>query len=155
MMNIGVKRIDGSDNSIALPRKASSGASGWDIRANFSAPDRRLDGMEIRKGAVVAVPTGFALEIPRGFEGQIRSRSGLALNKSLFVLNSPGTVDCDFRGEVFVLLANLGPRDERIKHGDRIAQLVFCKVPEVVLKERDVVSSTSRGNAGLGSTGIE
>ena len=111
-MNIGIKRIDGSDSLIALPRKVSSGASGWDIRANFADPDRP-NGMEIRRGAVAALPTGFALEIPRGYEGQIRSQAGLALNNSLFVLNSLGTVDSDFRGEVFVLLANLGTRDDK------------------------------------------
>ena len=110
--------------------------------------------MEIRPGEAALVPTGFCLEIPPGVEGQVRPRSGLALEKSVTVLNSPGTIDSDYRGEVSVVLINHGPLPFKVSRGDRIAQLVFCRVIRPVLEESDDLGRTSRGDGGFGHTGI-
>jgi dUTP pyrophosphatase len=99
-----------------------------------------------------AIPTGFAFAIPDGFEGQVRTRSGLALDDGLVCLNSPGTIDSDYRGEVFVVLANLSNEPKMIHNGDRIAQLVFCPVVRAQLSEGPLPAS-ARGSGGLGSTG--
>jgi dUTP pyrophosphatase len=109
--------------------------------------------MMIEPRKVVPIPTGIAIEIPSGFECQIRSRSGIVKNHSVFVINSPGTVDSDFRGELNVLLANFGDQTFLVEHGDRVAQLIFSAVPDVELVETERLSQTKRGDRGLGSTG--
>jgi len=130
------------------PVRATSGSSGYDLA---SAEDGELI---IPTGAVVLVRTGLALELPPGLEGQVRSRSGLAARNGIFVLNSPGTIDSDYRGEVKVVLANFGDSPFSVFPGDRIAQLVFIEVPNVCLVAVDEIAPTERGAGGFGSSGV-
>ena len=142
-----------SDRSIPAPERKSEGSSGWDIRANL-VQSQRETGLVIPSGKIGLVPTGIALEIPSGFECQIRSRSGLAKDSGVFVLNAPGTVDSDFRGELCVLLANFGHEEFKVEHGSRIAQLVFAIVPKIEMVISEVLSISERGQSGYGSTGL-
>ena len=153
MISINYKYTAESDRGVPAPARKTEGSSGWYMRANLPQPKREL-GLATRSGKVGLVPTGIAFEIPAGFECQIRSRSGLARDSAVFVLNAPGTVDCDFRGEVNVLLANFGHEEFKIYHGARIAQLVFAAVPEAELKCSEVLSNSERGDSGFGSTGF-
>jgi dUTP pyrophosphatase len=134
---------------LALPRYQSEGAAGLDLVASV---DARKD-LAIKPGRFKLVPTGLTLEIPSGFEGQVRPRSGLAAKHGLTVLNSPGTIDSDYRGEVMVLLVNLGAEKVRIRRGERIAQLVIAPVIQASLVETDALGSSKRGTGGFGSTG--
>ena len=152
MIMIGFAFTEDCDGSMSAPSRATSGSAGWDVRANFGLPLRGT-GVEIKPGAVVSIPTGLILEIPKGFECQVRSRSGLAKDFTVFVLHSPGTIDSDFRGEVCVLLANFGDKDFKVNHGDRIAQLIFSALPEVGLERLENLQSTDRDSGGFGSTG--
>jgi len=145
---VGVVRLAHA-RGLDLPRYQSDGAAGMDLLAAISG--RRP--LRLAPGARALIPTGLVLELPSGFEAQVRPRSGLALRHGLTVLNSPGTIDCDYRGEVKVLLANLGAASCTIARGERIAQLVFQRVERVSLREIDGASSTLRGAAGFGSTG--
>jgi dUTP pyrophosphatase len=131
-----------------LPAKQSAGAAGFDVTACTDGP------ITILPLERAAVPTGLALEIPLGYEGQVRPRSGLAKNAGLTVLNSPGTIDSDYRGEVTVLVINLGAEKVTINNGDRIAQIVFSPVLQVVIQAADDLSVTERGGKGFGSTGL-
>lgn len=143
-----ILRVNPEDpNPLPLPIYASAGASGMDLAAAIE------DELTLAPFERVAVPTGFRLEIPEGFEGQVRSRSGLALREGLVCLNSPGTVDADYRGEVKVILANLSQKPVTIRRGERIAQLVICPVAHAEIAEADALSSTVRGDGGFGSTG--
>jgi dUTP pyrophosphatase len=135
---------------LALPAYESPGAAGMDLRA--AVPDDRP--LLVLPGKRALVPTGLVMEIPEGMEGQVRPRSGLAFKHGLTVLNSPGTVDSDYRGEVKVLLVNLGDEDFTVTRGMRIAQLVFATVTQVAVEERSLAGGTARGSAGFGSTGI-
>jgi dUTP pyrophosphatase len=110
--------------------------------------------VEIPAGRVVLVPTGLALAIPVGFEGQVRARSGLALKHGIAVLNGPGTIDSDYRGPLGVILANLGSAPFVVDDGDRIAQIVFARVPRVELEEVSELPATERGEGGFGHTGV-
>ena len=132
-----------------LPGYQSDGAAGMDLLAAVlqGAP------LELAPGARALVPTGLVLALPPGFEAQVRPRSGLALRHGITVLNSPGTIDCDYRGEVMVLLANLGDRPFAIERGERIAQLVVQRVERVRLLEVAAIAPTARGAGGFGSTG--
>jgi dUTP pyrophosphatase len=130
-----------------LPQYESEGAAGMDLRAFLDAA------VSVPPLGRVKIPTGIKLEIPEGFEGQIRPRSGLALKQGLTVLNSPGTIDSDYRGEIQVILINLGSFDTIIKDGDRIAQLVIAPVCRACLTEVDSLSGSDRGSGGFGSTG--
>lgn len=152
MLEIKYSFVDDSDKMLGIPQQGSQGAAGWDVRANLKEPERS-SGIAIKPGCVSIIPTGFALELPKGYECQVRSRSGLCIDHRIMVLNSPGTIDCDYRGEVFVILANLGDSDFRVDHGGRIAQLVFAAVPEVRFVSRPHLSKTKRGISGFGSTG--
>jgi dUTP diphosphatase len=145
---VGVVRLAHA-RGLDLPRYQSDGAAGMDLLAAISG--RRP--LRLAPGARALIPTGLVLELPSGFEAQVRPRSGLALRHGLTVLNSPGTIDCDYRGEVQVLLANLGAAPCTIARGERIAQLVFQRVERVRLREIDEASSTPRGGGGFGSTG--
>jgi dUTP pyrophosphatase len=129
------------------PDYATNGASGFDLRANLDTP------MKIGVGKRAMVPTGLYFEIPDNFEIQVRPRSGLAAKNGITVLNTPGTVDADYRGEVKVILINLGDEDFVIQHGDRIAQMVFNKVEQAIFEEVNDLSDTDRGQGGFGSTG--
>jgi dUTP pyrophosphatase len=134
---------------LPLPQFQSDDASGMDLVA---AVDEFKDHV-LRPGERALIPTGLALELPSGYEGQIRPRSGLALRSGVTVLNSPGTIDADYRGEVKVLLVNFGEVPFTVKRGARIAQLVISRVERVVLLESDGLSSSARGSRGFGSTG--
>ncbi|MBP6011317.1 MAG: dUTP diphosphatase [Alphaproteobacteria bacterium] len=131
---------------LALPTQATAGAAGADL---VSAED-----VTIAPGAVHAVATGIAIALPQGFEGQVRPRSGLALKHAVTVLNAPGTIDADYRGEVKVILINHGAEPFRIARGDRIAQLVVAPVTAVRFERVERLSETERGEGGFGSTGV-
>ena len=130
-----------------LPERANDGDAGYDIHA-------AENGM-IPVGAFLLVPCGFKMELEPGMEAQIRPRSGLALKKQIVVLNSPGTIDSGYRGEVKVLLANMGSAPFYYEKGDRIAQMVFAKYETPELKEGKILEKTSRGEKGFGSTGVK
>jgi dUTP pyrophosphatase len=145
---VGVLRLAHA-RGLDLPRYQSDGAAGMDLLAALA--ERRP--LRLAPGARALIPTGLVLQLPPGFEAQVRPRSGLALRHGLTVLNSPGTIDWDYRGEVQVLLANLGAVPCTIARGERIAQLVFQRVERVRLQEVGEASATARGAAGFGSTG--
>lgn len=134
-----------------LPAYETPGSAGMDLRAAVedNAP------LEIAPGGRFAVPTGLIMEIPAGFEGQVRPRSGLALKSGITCLNTPGTIDSDYRGEVKVILANLGAEPFTITRGMRIAQLVIAPVVQARISLREKVSETARGAGGFGSTGTQ
>ena len=134
---------------LALPAYEPAGAAGMDLRA--AVPEDRP--LILTPGRRAAVPTGLILEIPEGFEGQVRPRSGLALKNGVTCLNAPGTIDWDYRGEVKVILANLGEEDFAIERGMRIAQLVLAPVAQLAVEERTQARETARGTGGFGSTG--
>jgi dUTP pyrophosphatase len=137
-----------ADTRIPLPAYESDGAAGMDMRAFLDSE------VTIQPLCRTKIPTGLKIEIPPGFEGQIRPRSGLANRHGLTVLNSPGTIDSDYRGDVEIILINLGKEAVTIKDGDRIAQLVIAPVCRVRLEETQTLSNTRRGSAGFGSTGL-
>ena len=130
-----------------LPRYMSAAAAGADLSACLDEP------MVLEAGARAAVPTGLAMAIPMGFEGQVRPRSGAALRQGLTVVNAPGTIDADYRGEVKVLLVNLGQEPVPIEHGQRIAQLIIAPVVQAAFDAVESLSETERGDGGFGSTG--
>ncbi len=130
-----------------LPEYQSEGASGADLRALLT------EDLVLKPGTRALVPTGLCIEIPRGLEGQVRPRSGMALKNGVTVLNSPGTVDSDYRGEIKIILINLGESDFRVRNGDRIAQIVFSPVVRVSFQRQEAIASTQRGSGGFGSTG--
>ena len=130
-----------------LPMYTTEGASGMDVRASLSEP------LELAAGERSAVPTGLAVAVPRGWEIQVRPRSGLAIHHGVTVINAPGTIDADYRGEIRVLLVNLGRRPYTIGDGDRIAQLVLCPVGRMRWEPRETLDETERGSGGFGSTG--
>lgn len=134
---------------LPLPAYETAQAAGMDLRA--AVPDD--EPFILRPGARHAVPTGYAFALPEGFEAQVRPRSGLALKSGITCLNSPGTVDADYRGEVKVILANLGEEDFTIRRGDRIAQLVIAPVVQARWAEVASLDETARGAGGFGSTG--
>ena len=143
---LGIFRLPHADG-IALPGYETAGAAGMDLRAAVNAD------MVLQPGERAAVPTGLIMEIPQGFEGQVRPRSGLALKSGITCLNSPGTIDWDYRGEVKVILANLGAEPFTVTRAMRIAQLVIAPVTRVNVKEIADLSATERGVGGFGSTG--
>ncbi len=147
-MEIRIKRLPHAEG-LPLPSYQSSGAAGLDLLAAL-APDRREI---LRPGERRLVPTGLVLEIPPGFEAQVRPRSGLALKTGVTVLNTPGTIDSDYRGEVGVILINLGANPFEIGRGDRIAQLVVAPAIQARLVMVEALSETTRGAGGFGSTG--
>lgn len=145
-----VKKLSHYDESFPLPSYETTGAAGADVRASLGLGES----MKIAPGQRVLIPTGLSMEIPLGYEVQVRPRSGLSFKTGLMVLNSPGTIDSDYRGEVKIILGNLGSTDEVINHGDRVAQLVLAPVTQAhyVVSDADL-SDTARGTGGFGSTG--
>lgn len=139
-------RVKLSEGAI-MPVYQTEGASGADIRALIAEP------LEIAPGARCAVPTGVYVEVPVGYEVQIRPRSGLAVREGVTVLNTPGTIDSDYRGEIVVIMINLSDKPFRIASGDRIAQMVVCPVVHGVLEEVEELSETARGEGRFGHTG--
>lgn len=152
MIRVGVLRLASHDPALPLPAYATAGAAGLDLCANL-APEAQAAGLSLAPGARALVPTGIALEIPQGYEVQLRPRSGLALRHGLTVLNSPGTIDADYRGEIGVIVINHGTEPVRVAHGDRIAQMVLAPVAQAVLEPREALVDTQRGTGGFGSTG--
>ena len=144
MTEILIKRLS---KNISLPKYETDGSSGMDLSANIEKE------IEIAPGKTSIIPTGLALAIPKNFEIQIRPRSGLAAKNQISVLNTPGTIDADYRGELKVILVNLGKNTFRIEKGLRIAQMVLCPVIRAKLKEVDTLEETERGTSGFGSTG--
>ena len=152
-VTVNISRVDGADTAIALPRYETDGAAGMDIRANLSEADRD-GGMNLAPQARALVPTGLKIAVPPGYEMQVRPRSGLALKAGITVLNAPGTIDSDYRGEVGVILFNTSDTPFRIGHGDRIAQFVLAPVSQCAWHEVEEVASSDRGSGGFGSTGV-
>ena len=140
-ITVKVKAAEG----ITLPQYATEGSSGMDIRA--------AEALTLPSGERACVATGLFIEMPLGFEAQIRPRSGLALKHGITVLNTPGTIDSDYRGEIKVILANLGKEDFQIEIGDRIAQMVFAEVTKAVFETACELEETERSAGGFGSTG--
>ncbi len=150
MIPVKVKKLSHYDESFPLPTYETTGAAGADVRASLGAGESLL----IKPGERVLVPTGLSMEIPHGFEVQVRPRSGLSFKTGLMVVNAPGTIDCDYRGEVKIILGNLGAKEEIINHGDRVAQLVLAPVTQAhYMVSSEELSETSRGTGGFGSTG--
>ena len=141
-----VKRL-AHGQGLKLPAYESEQAAGLDLPAAVQ------ESITIQPGGIVMVPTGLALAIPPGFEGQVRPRSGLAIKKGVTVVNAPGTIDADYRGEVMVGLINLGPEAVEITRGDRVAQLIIAPVTQAELAETDEMPASGRGQGGFGSTG--
>ncbi|MCY1035869.1 dUTP diphosphatase [Corallococcus sp. BB11-1] len=146
-LTVAVRRVRSHPDPLPLPRYETEQAAGMDLRADIDG-ERVLQPLER-----MAVPTGLAFALPPGFEGQVRPRSGLALRHGVTCLNSPGTVDADYRGEVQVLLINLSSAPFTLRRGDRVAQLVVAPVTLAALHEVDLLEGTSRGDGGFGSTG--
>ena len=146
MTELLIKRLNESDTDIPLPEYATAHAAGMDIRVNAD--------IEIAPGAVILAPTGIALEIPEGFEGQVRPRSGLAAKHGITCLNSPGTIDADYRGELKVILINHGKEKVSFPRGTRIAQLIISKYERVEILETDELADTVRATGGFGHTGV-
>jgi dUTP pyrophosphatase len=146
LFEIAIRRLPGNED-LPLPQKMSHGASGFDL---FAAVDQPAT---LSPGQWKLIPIGIALEMPEGVEAQVRPRSGLALRHGITVLNSPGTIDSDYRGEVGVILINLGNEPFVVRRGDRIAQLVFGRVFDVRFRVVDALGSTERGAGGFGHTG--
>jgi dUTP pyrophosphatase len=147
MQTVQVAIINKSSNP--LPAYATPGSAGMDIRANLPSP------ITLEPLQRYLVPTGLYIELPQGYEGQMRPRSGLAIKQGLTCLNSPGTIDSDYRGELKVVLVNLGHEAQRIEHGDRIAQLVINKVEQVGLVQVTELNGSLRGVGGFGHTGVQ
>jgi dUTP pyrophosphatase len=141
-------KIVKSNPGISLPKYETEGSAGMDLRAFLDSD------VAIPPLGRVKIPTGLKIEIPEGFEAQVRPRSGLALRSGLTVLNSPGTIDSDYRGDLEVILINLGAETVTIKNGDRIAQMVVAQVSRAVLVEAASLSASGRGESGFGSTGV-
>ena len=147
MEHIFLKYLDNGKGLYQI-KKATSGSAGFDL---IAANDSDL---KIKSGKTELIPCGFSLQMPSWVEAQVRPRSGIALKNSVTVLNSPGTIDADYRGEICVILINHGAKDFVISRGMRIAQIIFAKLPEIELKEISELNQTKRGTGGFGSTGV-
>ena len=146
MTEILIKKLS---KNVILPKYETEDSSGLDLAANID------EQIEIPPGKSKIIPTGLAVAIPKNFEIQIRPRSGLAAKSNISVLNTPGTIDSDFRGELKVILINLGNKSFLIETGARIAQMVLCPVVKANLKEVETLEETKRGSGGFGSTGVK
>ena len=146
MTEILIKRLS---DKVVLPKYETKGSSGLDLAAHIN------ESIEIKPGSTAIIPTGLAVSIPKNFEIQIRPRSGLAAKSQISVLNTPGTIDADYRGELKVILINLGAKSFLLENGARIAQMVLCPVVKANLKEVKTLENTERGSGGFGSTGTK
>ena len=146
MTEILIKRLS---DKVVLPKYETEGSSGLDLAAHIN------ESVEIKPGSTAIIPTGLAVSIPKNFEIQIRPRSGLAAKNQITVLNTPGTIDADYRGELKVILINLGAKSFLVENGARIAQIVLCPVVKANLKEVKTLDDTKRGSGGFGSTGTK
>ena len=144
MITVAIRRLaNGAD--LPLPAYETAGAAGMDLRA--------AEPVTLKPGARCLMPTGLAIALPQGFEAQVRPRSGLAVKHGITVLNAPGTIDCDYRGEIKVPLINLGQEDFTVARGDRIAQMVIAPVTRIDWSEVELLDETARGAGGFGSSG--
>ena len=148
-IKIKIQRVTENFNDIPLPEYATEGSSGLDLRAACE------NDLIIEKGKFALVPTNIRVEIPLGYEIQVRPRSGLAAKNGIGVLNSPGTIDSDYRGEIKVILFNFGQEDFLIKRGDRIAQMVLSKIYKISFEETHELNESNRGEGGFGHTGTK
>ncbi|MGF1552242.1 MAG: dUTP diphosphatase [Paracoccaceae bacterium] len=151
-MRVEVRALAHRDPALGLPAYATPGAAGLDLAASLAQAEREA-GLAIAPMGRALVPTGLAIALPEGYEAQVRPRSGLAARHGITVLNAPGTIDADYRGEVRVLLVNLGAETYRLAHGERVAQLVVAPVATVEFAPVERLSETPRGSGGFGSTG--
>jgi dUTP pyrophosphatase len=145
---IAVQRLRPASDPLPLPRYMTAGAAGMDLLADVSEP------VSLPPGGRALIPTGLAVEIPAGYEAQIRPRSGLALRHGVTLLNTPGTIDADYRGEIQVLMVNLGDAVHTIRRGDRIAQMVVAPVARATWREVSDLPPTTRGPGGFGHTDV-
>ncbi len=148
-LKVRILRVDSEKTDIPLPTYSTEGSAGMDICAAIDSD------YEIKAGETKLIPTGFLIELPKGYEAQIRPRSGLAIKYNLGILNSPGTIDSDYRGEVKIILTNFGVKPYVIHRGDRIAQLVVTKYERVMWEESDSLENSIRGSGGFGHTGVK
>ena len=146
MTEILIKRLS---DKVVMPKYETEGSSGLDLAAHIN------ESVEIKPGSTTIIPTGLAVSIPKNFEIQIRPRSGLAAKNQISVLNTPGTIDADYRGELKVILINLGTKSFLVENGARIAQMVLCPVVKADFKEVKTLDDTKRGSGGFGSTGTK
>ena len=146
MTKIQIKKLS---SSVSFPKYKTSGSSGMDIAAHIK------NNIIINPGEKALIATGFSIAIPKGYEVQIRPRSGLAIKKNITVLNTPGTIDSDYRGQIKVILVNLSKDEFTVKDGDRIAQMVVCPIEQIIMEEVKELSDTQRGSGGFGSTGTK
>ena len=144
---VKVKRLQ-NNQDLPLPTYESEGSSGMDIRAAVENP------ITLNPGDIKLVPTGLSISLPPGYEAQIRPRSGLALKHGIGMVNSPGTIDADYRGEIAIILINWGAEPFLINRGDRIAQMIIARIFQVDFVEMDLLDETTRGRGGFGHTGI-
>ena len=149
VIRIPVTRVRPAAEQLPLPRYMTNGAAGMDLSADIVAP------LELLPGKRALVPTGIAIEVPPGFEAQIRPRSGLALRHGVALLNSPGTIDSDYRGEIQVLMINLGDQPYTVRRGERIAQMIVAPVVRAELHAVDALADSRRGPGGWGHTGVK
>jgi dUTP pyrophosphatase len=148
-LTIRISRVSSNTSDILLPQYATEGSAGMDLCAAVS------NDVAIQPGETVLIPTGFSIELPVGYEAQIRPRSGLAVKHQVGILNSPGTIDSDYRGEVKIILTNFGKNVFTVKKGDRIAQMVIGSYTKILWDEVDSLSETVRGAGGFGHTGTK
>ncbi|MEE9225883.1 MAG: dUTP diphosphatase [Bacteroidota bacterium] len=149
VLRIKIARVDRGLGDIPLPQYITEGSAGMDLCA-------AVDGDQVVKpGEVLVVPTGFGVELPHGYEAQVRPRSGLAAKHGLGILNTPGTIDPDYRGEIKVILTNFGKQDFVVHRGDRIAQLVINRYVRIQWEEVERLTDSTRGSGGLGHTGMK
>lgn len=151
-VSVQIVRTAGADPDVPLPAYETDGSAGMDVRANLPL-SQRTAGVLLGPGARALVPTGLRLAIPRGFEIQVRPRSGLALKHGITLLNAPGTIDSDYRGELGVIVLNTGGEEFTVTHGMRLAQLVLAPVVQATWEEVGTLDPTTRGAGGFGSTG--
>ena len=152
MVTVAIKWADGADTGLPLPSYETKGSAGFDLRANLPDYDRD-DGVILRSHERLLVSTGLSMEIPAGYEGQIRPRSGLALRYGVTLMNALGTIDSDYRGVVSIILYNSGNQDFQLMHGDRIGQMIIAPVIRSNFVLTDSLGKTARGSRGFGSTG--
>ncbi|MFI5252293.1 MAG: dUTP diphosphatase [Bacteroidota bacterium] len=148
-ITIRISRINNDVNDVPLPKYATEGSSGMDIYAAV------MKDVVMQPGETTLIPSGFKIEIPAGYEAQVRPRSGLALKHGIGILNAPGTIDSDYRGEVGIILTNYGKKEFTVKRGERIAQLVIMPVTKAAWVEVSDINETLRGAGGFGHTGTK
>ncbi len=146
-LKVQITRVDNAAHDLPIPRYATEHSAGMDICAAVEGD------VVLKPGETALIPTGFVIALPEGYEAQVRPRSGLAIKHQIGILNSPGTIDSDYRGEVKVILTNFGKHDFMIQRGERIAQLVIAQYARAVLEERASLDDTRRGAGGFGHTG--